>query len=82
MKFPLPGLLGLIYVASEILLTITNTPTLTELDSNLTTIANAFRGFTLPKGSDVDDLQYFHEGWVPDASNWTILCNMGLAQLR
>ncbi len=63
-----------------ILLTITDTPTLTELDTNLTAICDQFRTFTLPKGSDTDDVQYFHEGWVPDASNFTLLCNMGLAQ--
>ena len=61
-------------------LTITDTPTLTELDTNLTAICDRFRTFTLPKGSDVDDAIYAHEGWVPDASNFTLLCNMGLAQ--
>jgi phage major head subunit gpT-like protein len=61
--------------------TITDTPTLAELDTQLTAIANRFRTFTLPKGADVDDVLYFHEGWVPEEENFTILCNLGLAQL-
>lgn len=61
--------------------TITDTPTLNELDTQLTNICNRFRSFTLPKGNDIDDAMYVHEGWVPDASNFTLLCNMGLAQL-
>lgn len=61
--------------------TITDTPTLNELDTQLTSICNRFRSFTLPKGADIDDSMYVHEGWVPDASNFTLLCNMGLAQL-
>lgn len=62
-------------------MTITDTPTLAELDTTLTSIANRFRTFTLPKGADADDTLYFHEGWVPEAENFTILCNLGLAQL-
>lgn len=61
-------------------MTITDTPTLTELDTHLTDICDRFRTFTLPKGADVDDSLYVHEGWVPEASNFTILCNLGLAQ--
>lgn len=62
-------------------MTITDTPTLAELDSILTSIANRFRTFTLPKGADVDDLLYTHEGWTPEEDNFYILSNMGLAQL-
>ncbi len=72
--------LGYGFWFSSILLTITDTPTLTELDTNLTAICDRFRTFTLPPGADVDDLIYVHEGWVPAASNMTLLCNMGLAQ--
>lgn len=61
-------------------MTITDTPTLTELDTILTSLCDRFRTFTLPKGADVDDSLYVHEGWVPDSSNFTILCNLGLAQ--
>ena len=66
---------------SAVHVTITDTPDLTELDTQLTNICNQFRTFTLPKGADVDDSLYVHEGWVPEASNFLILCNMGLAQL-
>ena len=66
---------------SALHVTITDTPTLTELDTQLTDICNRFRTFTLPKGRDVDDALYVHEGWVPDAANLTLFCNMGLAQL-
>lgn len=66
---------------TSIHITITDTPTLAELDSILTSLANRFRTFTLPKGSDVDDSLYFHEGWVPESENFTLLCNLGLAQL-
>lgn len=73
--------LGYGFWFSAIHSTITDTPTLVELDTILTNIANRFRTFTLPKGADVDDSLYVHEGWVPESSNLTILCNMGLAQL-
>lgn len=62
-------------------LTITDTPTLTELQGHIRDIINRFRTFTLPKGADVDGSLYVHEGWVPDASNLTLLCNMGLGEL-
>jgi phage major head subunit gpT-like protein len=66
---------------TSILITLTDTPTLTELDSIITSLCNRFRMFYLPKGSDVDDAEYFHEGWVPMADNFTLLCSMGIAQL-
>ena len=62
-------------------LTITDTPSLTELQGHVRDIINRFRTFTMPKGSDVDDALYTHEGWVPTASNFTLLCNMGLGEL-
>jgi len=65
----------------SIKMTITDSPTLTELQGHIRDIINRFRTFTLPKGSDVDDAMYVHEGWVPDASNFTLLCNMGLGEL-
>lgn len=61
-------------------LTITDTPTLTELQGHLRDIIDRFRTFTLPKGADVDDSMYVHENWVPDAGNFYILCNMGLGE--
>lgn len=73
--------LGYGYWFDAIHVTITDTPTLTELDTQLTEIANRFRTFTLPKGSDVDDSLYVHEGWVPESENFYLLCNLGLAQL-
>ena len=60
--------------------TITDTPTLPELDTILTGICDRFRTFTLPKGQDIDDSLYVHEGWVPEPATFTILCNLGLAQ--
>ena len=61
-------------------MTITDTPTLTELDTHITDICDRFRTFTLPKGSDADDSLYTWEGWIPEKSNFTLLCNLGLAQ--
>ncbi len=66
---------------TAILDTITDTPTLPELTSILLGIFNRFRTFTLPKGSDVDDSLYFHEGWTPASNNLTLLCNLQLATL-
>lgn len=59
-------------------MTITDTPSLTELMGHIRDITDRFRTFTLPKGADVDDSLYVHEGWVPQASNFTLLCNMKL----
>lgn len=61
--------------------TITDTPTLAELNTQVRNIINGFRGFTLPKGDDQDDALYAHEGWVPDSNNLVLLCNMALAEL-
>lgn len=61
-------------------ITITDTPTLTELDSIITSLCDRFRTFTLPKGNEIDDALYVHEGWVPESKNFTLLCNLGLAQ--
>ena len=61
-------------------LTITDTPTLTEAQDHLEDIVNQFRTFTLPKGADMDDAMYTHEGWVPDSSNFYVLCNMSLGE--
>ena len=65
---------------SAVHVTITDTPTYEELDTQLTAICDQFRTFTLPKGSDADDAIYVHEGWTPNATNLTLLCNMKLAQ--
>jgi phage major head subunit gpT-like protein len=62
-------------------LTITDTPSLTELMGHVRDIINRFRTFKLPKGSDVDDDLYVHENWVPDSTNFWLLCNMGLGEL-
>lgn len=62
-------------------MTITDTPTLTELIGHVRDIINRFRTFTLPKGNDVDDALYFHEGWMPSTSGLTLLCNMALGEL-
>lgn len=62
-------------------LTITDTPTLAETQAHIEQIVDGFRTFTLPKGADVDDAMYVHEGWVPEASNFYILCNMKMGEL-
>lgn len=62
-------------------LTITDTPSLTELQGHIKDIINRFRTFQLPKGADVDTAMKVHEGWVPDSSNFTLLCNTGLGEL-
>jgi phage major head subunit gpT-like protein len=61
-------------------MTITDTPTFTELQGHIRDIINRFRTFTLPKGSDVDTAMKVHEGWTPEASNLTLLCSMQLAE--
>lgn len=63
-------------------LTITDTPTIAEiLETLIPQLINGFRAFTLPKGKDTDDTLYIHEGWVPDASNFVLLCNLKLGEL-
>jgi phage major head subunit gpT-like protein len=62
-------------------MTITDTPTLTELQNIISSIISRFRTFTLPKGADVDTAMYVHEGWVPNKSELYLLCNMGLGEL-
>lgn len=66
---------------TSVLLTITDTPTLTELTADVLAMFNRLRTFTLPKGADVDDSLYFHEGWTPASNNVTLLCNLQLATL-
>lgn len=61
-------------------LTITDTPSLEDCVSHLDQMVNGLRTFTLPKGDDADTALYVHEGWVPDASNFYVLCNMKLGQ--
>lgn len=62
-------------------LTITDTPTLTEAQSHVEALVNQFRTFTLPKGDDLDSALYVHEGWMPESSNFYILCNMKMGEL-
>lgn len=62
-------------------MTITDTPSLTETQSILESMVNRFRTFTLPKGEDIDTAMYVHEGWVPEASNFYVLCNMRMGEL-
>lgn len=62
-------------------MTITDTPTLTEFQGHLKDIITRFRTFTLPKGADVDDAMFVHEGWMPTTSDLVILTNMGLGEL-
>lgn len=62
-------------------LTITDTPTLTEAQSHIESMVNRLRTFTLPKGSDMDAAMYVHENWIPDSSNFYILCNMKMGEL-
>lgn len=59
-------------------ITITDTPTMQELLNIVKSLVDRFRTFTLPKGNDVDDAMYVHEGWMPSASDFTLLCNMSL----
>lgn len=61
--------------------TITDTPTLPELTSIILSMFNRLRTFTLPKGADIDNALYFHEGWTPASNNCTLLCNLQLATL-
>ncbi len=63
-------------------LTITDTPTVAEVvETIIPQIINGFRSFTLPKGDDIDDTLYVHEGWVPSASNLYFLCNLKLGEV-
>lgn len=60
---------------------ITDTPTVAECYTIVESIINAFRSFTLPKGKDTDAVQYVHEGWVPNPTNFVLLCNMKLGAI-
>lgn len=61
--------------------TITDTPTVQEIiEGLLPQIIDRFRTFKLPKGKDTDDELYVHEGWEPQASNFYLACNLGLAE--
>lgn len=62
-------------------LTITDTPTVGECYDMVETLINTFRTFNLPKGSDVDDVLYVHEQWMPAPSNFVLLCNLKLGQI-
>ena len=66
---------------TSVLITITNTPTLTELTTDILAMFNRLRTFTLPAGANVDDALYFWEGWTPSGANVTLLCNLQLATL-
>lgn len=61
--------------------TITDTPTVAECYSLIEQIINGLRTFTAPKGRDSDDSIYIHEGWMPTASNFVLLCNMKLGAI-
>jgi len=61
-------------------LTITDTPDLSDCMTHLDQMVSGLRTFTLPKGDDADTALYVHENWVPDASNFYVLCNMKLGQ--
>lgn len=61
--------------------TITDTPTVEECYELIEQIVNRFRTFQLPKGNDLDDALYVHEGWEPNSSNFVLLCNLKLGQI-
>lgn len=62
--------------------TITDTPTVAEVvETLIPQIVNGFRSFTLPKGRDLDDSLYVHEGWAPSAQNFYLLCNLKLGEV-
>lgn len=74
--------LGYGYWWDAIHLTITDTPTVDEvIETLIPQIVNRFRTFTLPKGKDTDDSLYVHENWVPTAADFTLLCNLQLAEI-
>ena len=62
-------------------LTITDTPSLTELQGHVRDLISQFRTFKLPTGEDVDTAMKVHEGWNPAPENFILLCNTGLAEL-
>lgn len=62
-----------------ILLTFSNTPTLTELQTELGNIENRFRTFTLPTALSSDTAEYIHEQIEFNASNLTLVCSSTLA---
>jgi phage major head subunit gpT-like protein len=73
--------LGYGYWWDAIHMTITDTPTTAECYEIIRQAINLFRTFQLPKGRDSDDPLYVHEGWVPSADNFVMLCNMGLSEI-
>ena len=61
--------------------TITDTPTLTELFAIIDGCRQCFRRFQLPKALDTDPNEYPHEQTQFGADNTTIVCSTGLEQL-
>ncbi len=59
-------------------MTITDTPSVSECYTIIEQIINGLRTFKLPKGADVDDELYIHEGWDPSPSNFVLCCNLKL----
>lgn len=58
---------------------ITDTPTVTELQTILGEIEDRFRTFQLPKALATDEAEYPHEGWNPSPDTTTILCSTTIA---
>lgn len=69
------------YWWDAIMVNITNTPTITELQTILGVVENQFRTFTLPKSLSSEDGEYIHEQKVFSAENATIVCSTKLANL-
>ena len=62
-------------------ISISDTPTVPECYTIVEQIINGLRSFTLPKGHDVDDVLYVHEGWDPTPQNFVLCCNLKLGQI-
>lgn len=73
--------LGYGYWWDAIHLTITDTPTVEEFHAIIRQLINRFRTFKLPKGNDLDNDIYVHEGWMPSESEFKLLVSMNLGEL-
>lgn len=77
----LEGVAGFGYWWDAVQMTITNTPTITELISCVDACRVTFRRFTLPKALPTDPVERVHEQTPFDNSTITIVTSTGLEQL-